>query len=473
MRIFNTWTEKKEDFKPIKDGSVGMYVCGITVYDYSHVGHARSMIVFDVIYRYLKFLGYDVRYVRNFTDIDDKIINRANKEDIDPKEIAERFINKFNEDMSALGLEKPSFEPRVTENIPDIIKMVKGLIDRGYAYEVDGDVYYSVKRFKNYGLLSKKRVDELRSGARIDVDERKEDPLDFALWKKSKEGEPFWESPWGRGRPGWHIECSVMSMKYLGDTFDIHGGGMDLIFPHHENEIAQSEAFSQKRFARYWIHNGFVNINKEKMSKSLGNYYTIRKILNDYHPEVIRLFLLSNHYRSPIDFSHKGLMEADLSLERFYNTLSNLDDFIKNKDLKEGKISYNLIEKFKEAMDDDFNTALAIGYIFEAQREINRIINSRIPEKSLISLRDAIKKVGNILGIFISDPKEYLEKRRTWIMKDLNISEEEILRLIEIRNEARKNKDWAKADSIRNELLSKRIILEDTPSGTLWRVKRE
>ena len=473
MRVFNTRTDRKEEFEPIKDGFVGMYVCGITAYDLSHVGHARSMIVFDVIYRYLKFLGYEVKYVRNFTDIDDKIINRANKEGVSSKEISERFIEEFRKDAEALGLEPPSLEPKVTDHIPDIIDMIKGLIEKGYAYEIDGNVYFSVKKFKNYGLLSKKRIDELRSGARVDLDERKEDPLDFALWKKSKEGEPFWESPWGRGRPGWHIECSVMSMKYLGKSFDIHGGGMDLIFPHHENEIAQSEAFTQQSFARYWIHNGFVNINREKMSKSLGNYYTIREVLNDYHPEVIRLFLLSTHYRNPIDFSYKGLKEVDLSLERFYNTLWNLDEFIKTKKLTESKTSFNLLERFKEAMDDDFNTALAIGHVFETQREVNKLLASRIPDRSLLKFREDIRRIGKVLGVFGSDPKKYLDERREAMLRGLDIEEDEIVRLIEIRNEARRNKDWKRADEIRSRLFAKGIILEDTPYGTIWRVKRE
>ena len=321
LRIYNTLTGKKEEFVPIHEKRVGMYVCGVTVYDLCHIGHARSAIIFDTIHRYLQYRGYEVTYVRNFTDIDDKIINRANAEGTDFKTIAEKYIHEFQVDMGALGLERATIEPRATEHIPEMIRLISTLVEKGYAYARGGDVFFAVGRFRDYGKLSKRNLEEMQAGARVDIDEKKENPLDFALWKGSKPGEPFWESPWGKGRPGWHIECSVMSQKYLGETFDIHGGGKDLIFPHHENEIAQSEAATGKLFARYWVHNGFINIDKEKMSKSLGNILTIKDILKEWHPEALRLFLLSSHYRSPLDYSEASLGEAKAGLDRFYTTL--------------------------------------------------------------------------------------------------------------------------------------------------------
>ena len=329
LRIYNTLTGKKEDFVPLHENRVGLYVCGVTVYDLCHIGHGRSAVVFDTIYRYLRYRGYEVTYVRNFTDIDDKIIKRANDEGVDFKAIAEKYIEEFNIDMGRLGLEKPSVEPKATEHIPEMIQLISILVEKGFAYQRNGDVFFSVERFKDYGKLSKRNLDEMQAGARVEIDEKKENPLDFALWKASKPGEPSWESPWGKGRPGWHIECSVMSQKYLGETFDIHGGGKDLIFPHHENEIAQSEAATGKPFVRYWIHNGFVNINKEKMSKSLGNILTLKEIFKDWHPEVIRLFLLSHHYRSPLDYSVDSLSEAKAGLDRFYTTLNSIQKELK------------------------------------------------------------------------------------------------------------------------------------------------
>ncbi len=326
IQIYNTMKKKKEEFVPLREGSVGLYACGVTVYDLSHIGHARALIVFDVIYRYLQYRGYKVTFVRNYTDIDDKIIKRAQEEGVTYKDISDRYIKEFDHDMDMLGLEKPSVSPRATDHIPEMIAMVEALIEKGFAYEVEGDVYFSVGSFSEYGRLSGKNIEELNSGARVEVDERKQSPLDFALWKKSKEGEPFWECPWGKGRPGWHIECSAMSQKYLGTTFDIHGGGMDLIFPHHENEIAQAECATGAPFARYWIHNGFVNINQQKMSKSLKNFFSIREILETYHPEVLRLFLLSNHYRSPVDYSEQNLTEAKVGLDRFYAVLRDLGE---------------------------------------------------------------------------------------------------------------------------------------------------
>ena len=372
IQIYNTMKKKKEEFVPLREGYVGMYACGVTVYDLSHIGHARALIVFDVIYRYLQYRGYKVTFVRNYTDIDDKIIKRAQEEGVTYKDISDRYIKEFDHDMDLLGLEKPTVSPRATDHIPEMIAMVEALIEKGFAYEVDGDVYFSVGSFSEYGKLSGKNIEELNSGARVEVDERKQSPLDFALWKKSKEGEPFWECPWGKGRPGWHIECSAMSQKYLGTTFDIHGGGMDLIFPHHENEIAQAECATGEPFARYWIHNGFVNINQQKMSKSLKNFFSIREILETYHPEVLRLFLLSNHYRSPVDYSEQNLTEAKVGLDRFYAILRDLDEI---KSLDKGSAAQSLGEKrlvtelqefpgkFTAAMDDDFNTAAALGHL--------------------------------------------------------------------------------------------------------------
>jgi cysteinyl-tRNA synthetase len=389
--VFNTLGNRKEEFIPSKEGEIKMYVCGITAYDLCHLGHARATIVFDFIFRYLLFLGYNVSYIRNFTDIDDKIIDRALEEKVDFSVISERYIEAFKEDMSRLGLLLPTHEPRATEHIPEIIAMVGDLVEKGYAYEVGGDVYYAVDKIIDYGKLSGKKVEELIAGARVGVDERKRNPLDFALWKKSKAGEPSWESPWGPGRPGWHIECSAMSMKHLGDSFDIHGGGKDLIFPHHENEIAQSEGATGKPFVKYWIHNGFVNIDREKMSKSLGNYFTIREVLEKFHPEVIRFFFASNHYRSPIDFSDKSIREAKAGLDRLYNFygrnlrlreagISEIDEndaiaFLENS---ERAPLIDLRRKFENAMNDDFNTAAALGFIFDAVRRANRLNQKKI-----------------------------------------------------------------------------------------------
>jgi cysteinyl-tRNA synthetase len=328
LKIYNTLTKKKEEFAPLRAGQVSMYVCGVTVYDRGHIGHARAAVVFDIIYRFLRSLGFSVTYVRNYTDVDDKIIHRAAREGVSTREIAERYIREYEQDMEDLGVERPTHEPKATENILQIIDLVKKLVDKGFAYAADGDVYFAVEKFPGYGRLSGRDLEEMRAGARVEVDERKRNPLDFALWKASKPGEPEWDSPWGKGRPGWHIECSAMSQRYLGETFDIHGGGKDLIFPHHENEIAQSEAASGKPFVRFWVHNGFVNIDQEKMSKSLGNILAIRDLLKEHHPEALRLFLLSNHYRSPVDFSLQNMAEARISLDRFYSTLQEIDKFL-------------------------------------------------------------------------------------------------------------------------------------------------
>ncbi|MDI7259251.1 MAG: cysteine--tRNA ligase [Thermodesulfobacteriota bacterium] len=489
LRIYNTMTGKKEDFLPLQENKVGVYACGVTVYDLCHVGHARSAIVFDMICRYFRYKGFEVTYVRNFTDIDDKIIKRANEEKVNWKIIAEKYIGEFNADMGGLGLEKPSFEPRATEHIPGMIQLISALVEKGYAYPRDGDVFFSVEKFKDYGRLSRRNLEEMQAGARVEIDEKKNNPLDFALWKSSKPGEPFWDSPWGKGRPGWHIECSVMSQKYLGETFDIHGGGKDLTFPHHENEIAQSEAATGKPFARYWVHNGFVNINKEKMSKSLGNILTIKEILKDWHPEVLRLFFLSHHYRSPIDYSEDSLLEAKTGLDRFYITLEAIGEELKKPALPgQKKTDSSVIEncrnfiesfqiRFEEAMDDNFNTALSLGYFYDLQRNLNGLldISKGRPAEEIASIlkqgRDHFSKIGWVFGLFREDPRDYLARQKREGLKKLNLSEEEILQSIEGRNQARKEKNWKRADEIRNDLLSKGIILEDTPSGTIWKIK--
>jgi cysteinyl-tRNA synthetase len=498
LRIYNTLTGKKEGFVPLRESKVGMYACGVTVYDLCHIGHARSTIVFDMIYRYLRYRGYEVTFVRNFTDIDDKIIKRANMEGVDCKAIAEKYIQEFNVDMGSLGLQKPTVEPRATEHISEMIQLVSTLVEKGYAYQSNGDVFFSVEKFKDYGKLSKRNLEEMQAGARVEVDEKKDNPLDFALWKASKPGEPFWESPWGKGRPGWHIECSVMSQKYLGETFDIHGGGKDLVFPHHENEIAQSEAATGKPFVRYWIHNGFINIDREKMSKSLGNILTLKEVFKDWRPEVLRLFILSHHYRSPVDFSFDSLSEAKSGLDRFYTTLNSIREELKkpitpktfpSSSTGEGQGgSVSVIEecrqaiesfkaKFEEAMEDDFNTAQALGYFYDLQRHLNILldISKGRPAQEIISMLkqglEHFSKMGWIFGLFQQDPETYLKELKKEGLKRLNLSEEEILKLIEERNAARKEKNWKKADEVRGDLLTKGIVLEDTPPGTQWKIK--
>ena len=488
IRIHNTLTGNKEDFVPLHEKKVGMYVCGVTVYDLCHIGHARSAIVFDTIYRYLRYRGYDVTFVRNFTDIDDKIIKRANEQGVDCKAIAEKYIGEFNIDMGGLGLEKPSVEPKATEHIPEMIQLISTLIQKGLAYQGGGDIFFSVEKFKDYGKLSKRELEEMQAGARVAVDEKKENPLDFALWKASKPGEPFWESPWGKGRPGWHIECSVMSQKYLGQTFDIHGGGRDLIFPHHENEIAQSEAATGQTFVRYWIHNGFVNINKEKMSKSLGNFFTIKEILKDWHREALRLFFLSHHYRSPVDYSEDSLGEAKTGLDRFYSTIDGIQEELKKPPASQNEIDPVVIEnchkavesfqaRFEEAMDDDFNTAQALGYFYDLQTHLNSLLSlsKGQPTEEMISmLKQGLGHFtlkGWVFGLFREDPERYLAQQKKEGLKKLNLAEQAILRSLEERNLARKEKNWKRADEIRSDLLSKGVILEDTPSGTSWKLK--
>ncbi len=480
--VYNSLTRSKEPFEPLTPGKVRMYVCGVTVYDDPHVGHARCYVAFDAIYRHFLARGYEVEYLRNFTDVDDKIIARAAENGEDPAALAQRYIDSFSEDMDALGVLPPSGEPRATEHIAEIIAAVSGLIEGGHAYAVDGDVYFAVDSFAPYGRLSGRDPQDMRAGARVQVDQRKKSPLDFALWKSSKPGEPWWDSPWGRGRPGWHIECSVMSTKYLGATFDIHGGGKDLIFPHHENEVAQAEALSGQPFARYWVHNGFVRVNQEKMSKSLGNFFTIKDILKTTRPEALRLFLLSKHYRSPLDFSDAALKEAAQGLERLYNALLAADQaaaeepasrITKAADLAWLEEIDQAVERFEAGMDDDFNTAAATGALFALARIANRLASEPVkPERdALLGLCAArLRQLGGRLGILCLDPVEFLQGQGAPAAAD-GPDPAWIEEQLALRAQARKDKNFAEADRIRDELTGLGVLLEDTPQGTRWKMK--
>ena len=478
LRVYNTLSGSKEEFVPINPGKVGMYVCGVTVYDHCHIGHARANVVFDMIYRYLQASGYEVTYVRNYTDIDDKIINRANRDGVAFNEISERFIKEFDIDMARLMLKLPTHQPKATEHIAEIIAIVEKLIEKGYAYQSGADVFYCVEKFDSYLKLSKRNLEDMQAGARIDVDERKRHPMDFALWKGAKPGEPYWESPWGQGRPGWHIECSAMSTKYLGDTFDIHGGGKDLIFPHHDNEIAQTEAATGKPFVKYWLHNGFVNINAEKMSKSLGNFFTIKEVLERYDAEVLRFFLLSAHYRSPIDFSDQNLKDAELGLERIYKALLSIEEQIAaGADHAPTEESAELEEKcaaiaarFTEAMDDDFNTALALGHLFDLVRSINKGVTLS-PKSLLERAKKEVAAIAGVLGVCDSEPAAFLQRIKERKASDMEISVEEIEQLIAERTEARKAKNFKRSDEIRDQLAAKNVELLDGAQGTTWKVK--
>lgn len=476
IRIYNTLTRKKETFAPQTNGKVSMYVCGPTVYDACHIGHARSVVVFDVIARYFKLQGFELTYVRNFTDIDDKIIDRANQLGVSTSELSGRFINEFHADMDALNVERPTHEPRATDHIPDIISVIKKLIDKGMAYEVEGDVYFKVTVFEGYGKLSGRKLEDMEAGARIEVDSRKQNPFDFALWKSAKPGEPAWDSPWSQGRPGWHIECSAMSSQLLGESFDIHGGGKDLIFPHHENEIAQSEAAFGKRFANYWIHNGFVNINHEKMSKSLGNFKLVKEVLDVFHPEVVRLFLLSHHYRNPIDFNDQTMAEAEAGLDKLYAGLARLENVLSGPpSFGQHRDSGETWEKFAAAMDDDFNTAKGVGILFETVRLINRILDEQQnaidgDRQRLETIYHDLKTSGRVLGILSDAPKDYFDTKRKQAVEAAHTDTSKIDRLIKEREEARKSRNWARADEIRDELQAMNVILEDRPDGTLWRI---
>ena len=484
LSIYNSFGRKKEPFTPIEPGHFRMYVCGVTVYDRCHIGHARSAVVFDAIVRHLRKIGNSVTFIRNFTDIDDKIINRAAEEGISTEELADREIRFFYEDMDRLGILRPDIEPRATEHIPEIIALIEKLIEKGKAYESEGDVYFSVSKFSGYGALSGRNIEDMKAGARIAPGEKKQDPMDFALWKAAKPGEPKWKSPWGEGRPGWHIECSAMGMKYLGETFDIHGGGLDLIFPHHENERAQSEAATGKPFVRLWIHNGFVTINGDKMSKSLNNFITINDILDHYHPEVLRLFLLSKHYRSPLDYSTDALDETTTALDRCYNALAEARE-IAAKNVKkqrplspEAEDASSVLEQLEEkcigAMNDDFNTAQAIGFLFEGVRALNRLNMEAARKPSALyapHLERGIKAIissAESLGILKEEPEKYLRERALEAISRAGLTEQDILDAIERRNVARKEKNWDEADKIRDELAAKGVELKDGPAGTTW-----
>lgn len=473
IRIYNTLTKKKEAFEPLVPGQVKMYVCGPTVYDYCHVGHARSVVVFDVVVRYLRALNLKVNYVRNFTDVDDKIINRANEVGMDAGQLAEKYIIEFHRDMDALNVMRADAEPKVTEHIDDIIGIVKDLIDKKAAYLVDGDVFYAVDTFDGYGKLSGRKLADMVAGSRIEINENKRNPFDFVLWKAAKPGEPSWPSPWGRGRPGWHIECSAMSRRFLGETFDIHGGGKDLIFPHHENEIAQSEAAHGKTFARYWMHNGFVNIDNEKMSKSLNNFLMIKDILQAYHPETVRLFLLSSHYRSPIDFSDRNLKESEKALEKIYGLVQRMDQEagIAHADTSLGGDYW---DAFCEAMNDDFNTAKGVGILFNLVKEGNRMLDeghaSGETDRTLAALTADLMRMGAILGILQQPWQAFFEQQGQSRLEQVAISPETIDALVAERTAARQEKDWKRADEIRAQLEKDGIVLEDKADGTHWKV---
>ena len=461
IKLYNTKTLKIEEFKPIEPGHVSMYVCGPTVYNFIHIGNARPLCVFDVLRRYLEYRGYNVRFVQNFTDVDDKIIKRANEEGLSFEEVSKKYIKEFWTDAHGLNFKDATVHPKATENIDEIINIIKTLEEKGYAYAVDGDVYYRTLKFKDYGKLSHQPIEDLQSGARIAIGEKKENPLDFALWKAAKEGEPYWDSPWGKGRPGWHIECSAMNKRYLGDSIDIHCGGKDLVFPHHENEIAQSEAANDAPFAKYWMHNGYINVDNVKMSKSLGNFKTVREIANVYGYEVIRYFLISSHYRSPINYSIDIIEQCQSALDRLYTCRESLDFAIKNakSDIDDDEEILKLIasakDEFIKAMDDDLNTADGIAAVFNLVSTINtEIINKEVSLNVCKKAAEMFDELTSVLGL--------LYNRKS------NDIDDNIEKLIEQRKTARANKDWATADKIRDELKAKGIILKDTPQGVTW-----
>ena len=463
MKLYNTLTQKKEAFVPIEEGKVRMYSCGPTVYNYFHIGNARPFIVFDVLRRFLEYIGYDVKFVQNFTDVDDKIINRSIEEGITAAEVADKYIAEYFKDADALGIRRADVHPRVSDHMPEIIEMIKELEARGLAYNVDGNVYYQVDHFHDYGKLSKQSIDDLKSGARIDVNDEKRSPLDFALWKKKKDGEPYWESPWGQGRPGWHIECSAMSRKHLGESIDIHGGGQDLIFPHHENEIAQSEGSCGCKFANYWVHNGYININNEKMSKSKGNFFTVRDIAKHYDLEVVRMFMLMAHYRSPVNFSDELLGQAQNALERLYNAKYQMEYLLENNKSEaaseDEKTWMDNLAQYKkgfiDAMNDDLNTADAIAAIFELVRDTNSNLSEASSREAVKAALDLFKELTGVIGLAAKEKETDLEA--------------EVEALIAQRQEARKNKDFSLADEIRDALLAKGIILEDMREGVKWK----
>ncbi|MDZ4855972.1 MAG: cysteine--tRNA ligase [Nitrospirota bacterium] len=498
LSIYNTLTGKKEPFQSLQPKTVRMYVCGVTVYDYCHIGHARSALVFDVIRRYLEFSGYQVAFVKNFTDVDDKIIKRANERHVSCDAITVEFIEAYYQDMDKLGIRQATHEPKATEHMAEIIELVNRLIQKGFAYEVAGDVYFQVEKYQPYGRLSKRKLEDLQAGARVEVDARKRHPMDFALWKSSKPGEPSWESPWGPGRPGWHIECSAMSMRHLGETFDIHGGGMDLIFPHHENEIAQSCGATGKEFARYWVHNGFVQINQEKMSKSLGNFFTIREIFEKSKwpeaetGEMLRYFLLGTHYRGPLDFSDQSIEEAKNALNGFYDLFMRLKESDDRTTADKGLME--AIERcrvaFRAAMDDDFNTSVAIAELQRLKGDVNKFIGQGLSTEARKIARVEFRSLGNNLGLFQLDAWQFVDKSRSGnivvtpgtahltltafaptvtvgqVSPEIELSEAQIEQQIAERLDAKKKKNFAQADEIRKSLASHGIVIEDKPDGT-------
>ncbi len=462
VKVYNTLTRKKEEFVPIEEGKVRMYVCGPTVYNLFHIGNARTFIIFDTIRKYLEYRGFEVKFVQNFTDIDDKMIRKANDTGVTVKELGDKYITEYYKDADALKIKRATVNPRATGYISEMVKFISELISKGYAYETDGDVYFSTVRFNEYGKLSGQNLDDLMSGARIEIDERKKDPMDFALWKAAKPGEPSWESPWGPGRPGWHIECSCMAYDLLGETIDIHAGGTDLVFPHHENEIAQSESRTGKTFARYWLHGAFVNVDNRKMSKSLNNFFTAREILEKYDNEVVRLFMLSGHYRTQINFTMELLDSAKASLERMYNALTRLNGFLASAAEGTDPKIIEMIDSYKsryiEKMDDDFNTADAISVIFELIKEINTSVDETSGKGTLEYAMSILRELGKPIGIMQNEVGGSLEK--------------EVEELIEKRQQARKEKNFKLSDSIRDELSAKGIVLEDTPQGVRWSIRK-
>ena len=460
LKIYNSLSNRKETFEPIIPGQVRMYVCGMTVYDYCHIGHARVLVVFDVVYRYLRHLGFEVTYVRNITDIEDKIIKRANDNGEAYDQLTERFIRAMHEDADALGILRPDMEPRATETIDEMLQMIESLQQQGYAYQADnGDVYFAVAKFANYGQLSGKKIAELRAGERVEVDAGKRDPLDFVLWKSAKPGEPSWPSKFGDGRPGWHIECSAMSRRLLGNHFDIHGGGQDLQFPHHENEIAQSESCNGEKFVNYWMHNGFVRVNEEKMSKSLGNFFILREVLENYRAEEIRYFIVSSHYRSQLNYSEDQLDNARAALQRLYAALQDTQSV-------EAPADSEYQQRFEQALNDDFNTANAMAVLFDLVREINRAKSEHKPERD--ELASLLRQLGSVLGLLQANPVDFL-KSRAGQSGAGGLSDTAIDELVVARLQARADKDWANADRIRDELNDAGIIIEDGSEGTRWR----
>ena len=482
IRIFNTLSKNKEIFQPLKSNHVSIYVCGVTVYDDCHLGHARAAVVFDVVRRYFEFSGYKVDFICNFTDVDDKIISRASRLGITISELTNKYIQQFYQDMDVLGVKRADKSPRATDHIEEMIEMISVLIDKGLAYSSDGDVYFDVSKFEGYGKLSNRKIEELETGHRIEPGKNKRNPLDFSLWKSSKEDEPYWDSPWGPGRPGWHIECSAMSSKYLGESFDIHGGGEDLVFPHHENEIAQSEGCFGNHWVNFWMHNGFVRINHEKMSKSKGNFFTLKKIYETFDPELVRFFILSAHYRNPIDFSYQVMSDASKGLDRLYNFLLKLNTTSSEKNQEVFSLIENYTlefrDSFSEAMDDDFNSARALGYLFDYSKKINGILNnvkSIIPEDAALIVKDQFKLVGGVLGLFGHLPEDWFKLRTNsskFGEENLELNLEEIEKLIKSRDQARNNKDFKLADEIRNKLGDSGILVEDSSHGTIWKIMK-